>query len=91
MKISSPAYMLPNSRSDRLSGRTPSSMMRSRRFASASTIFMPVDSAWNGAVKISFVKPPTPLCEMPNTWISRNTASARPRVVLRSAVGTTRR
>jgi hypothetical protein len=26
---------------------------------------MPVDSAWNGAVKISFVKPPTPLCEIP--------------------------
>jgi F-type H+-transporting ATPase subunit a len=55
---------------------------------------VPVDFlpwAWNGAVKISLVKPPTPLCLMPNTWISRNTASDRPNVVLRSAVGTTRR
>ena len=91
MKISSPAYMLPNSRSDRLSGRTPSSITRSSTFAGASAIFIGVDSAWNGAVKISLVKPPRPLCEIPNTWISRNTDSESPNVVLRSAVGTTRR
>ena len=91
MKISSPAYMLPNSRSDRLSGRTPSSIMRSRKLTGASRIFIGVLLAWNGALKISLVKPPTPLCEMPKYWISRNTAIDMPKVVLRSAVGTTRR
>ncbi len=91
MKISSPAYMLPNSRSDRLSGRTSSSIRRSSRLAGASRILPITECAWNGAVNASATNSFRPLWLMPNQWISRNTPSDMPIVVLRSAVGTTRR
>ena len=91
MKINSPAYMLPNSRRVSDSGRTSSSITRSSKLAGASRIFITVPSAWNGAVKASLKNLPKPLWLIPKTWISRNTISDRPSVVLRSAVGTTRR
>ena len=84
MKISSPAYMLPNSRSDSDSGRTASSITRRSRLNGA-------NHGPNGAVNHSLKKPNTPLCLMPMYWISRNTVRAMPTVVLMSAVGTTRR
>ena len=64
-KISSPAYMLPNNRSDRDSGRTTSSITRKMKLMGASSIFA------HDAVRVKRrgepfpENSPTPLCLMP--------------------------
>src|SRR5882672_9108608 len=84
-KMISPAYMLPNSRSECDNGFDTYSMKLNIRFAGHSSGFEP-----NGAQNSSWIQPPRPLAEIENQIISSQTDSASANVVLISAVGTPR-
>src|SRR5882724_1734575 len=84
-KMISPAYMLPNSRSECDNGLDTYSMKLNIRFAGHSSGFEP-----NGAQNNSWIQPPRPLQEIENQIISNQTDSASANVVLMSAVGTPR-
>ena len=82
----SPAYMLPNSRSECDSGLDMYSTRLNRKLAGHSSGLEP-----NGAQNSSWIQPPTPLTLMAKQIISSHTDSASAKVVLTSAVGTMRK
>src|SRR3977135_937493 len=67
----SPAYMLPNSRSECDSGFHTQSTQLNRRFAGQSNGFVP-----NGVQNSSWIQPPRPLAAMVNPIIKDHTESA---------------
>src|SRR5687767_7066699 len=79
----SPAYMLPNRRSECDRGFDRYSTQLKRKLAGQSSGLEP-----NGAQNNSWMKPPRPLAEMAKPIISTQTESAKANVVLTSAVGT---
>src|SRR5216110_1756470 len=79
----SPAYLLPNSRSECDSGLEMYSTQLKRKFAGQSSGFEP-----NGAQNNSWTKPPAPLAAMAKPIIRNQTESDSAKVVLTSAVGT---
>src|SRR5438874_6329166 len=79
----SPAYMLPNRRSECDSGLEMYSTQLKRKFAGHSKGFEP-----KGAQNSSWMKPPTPLAATAKPIISSHTESDSAKVVLTSAVGT---
>src|ERR1051325_5535723 len=81
----SPAYMLPNSRSECDSGFEMYSTQLNRKFAGHSSGFEP-----NGAQNSSWKKPPTPFAETAKPIIRNHTESESEKVVFTSAVGTGR-
>src|SRR5690349_25174653 len=81
----SPAYMLPNSRSECDSGLEMYSTQLKRKFAGHSRKWEP-----NGAQNSSWIQPPTPFAAIENQIIIPNTESESANVVLTSAVGTRR-
>src|SRR5258706_5869232 len=84
-KMISPAYMLPNSRSECDSGLETYSMKLNIRLKGHSSGLEP-----NGAQKSSCTQPPRPLAEIEKPIISSQTDSASAKVVFTSAVGTMR-
>src|SRR5712672_2259863 len=81
----SPAYMLPNSRSECDRGLEMYSTQLNRKFAGHRSGLEP-----NGAQNISLMNPPRPLAAIEKPIIRNHTDKERAKVVLTSAVGTGR-
>src|SRR5258706_3901309 len=84
-KMISPAYMLPNSRSECDRGLDTYSMKLNIRLKIHSSGLEP-----NGEQNSSWIQPNRPLAAIENQIISSHTDSASAKVVLTSAVGTMR-
>ena len=84
-KITSPAYILPNSRNEWDSGLDTYSIRLNKKLAGQTQILLP-----NGAQNNSCTKPPKPFTLTEKNIINIQTERARANVVLMSEVGTAR-